>query len=278
MSKRYFALTGLVASVALVGCDEFRLEPLTPATPTSLGRSLGPSDMCYFSDDTFNANPQALLGQVIVIRGRDGVCPKHAAEGPVPVFSLEPLSNYRVDEKSILGSPIKRDSQIITHDGAASVALLSYLSTSLDAKTIYSMILFDQASARVDDKDSSWKAAFTSWMDAHADLLAEEDLCSLSVVKGFVQKNIVLRKFTEVSAAAKGGAYGVNVEGKYHTSADDYTVDVRYGLSLGTMWQRKTGRDGRPSGFVAPREQPTPPTAAELELFSTITTIHREKK
>jgi len=280
MSKRISALVGFVASVALVSCDDVQLEPLAPATPESLGRSVGvgANDMCYISDDTFNGNPQALLGQVVVTRGRDGVCTRNAKDGPVPVFSLDPLRDYKVDERSILGSPVKRVSQIVTHDGAASVTLLSYLSTSLDAKTIYSMILFDQASARVDDKDITWKAAFKSWMDGHAELLKEPDLCNLSVVKGFVQKNIVLRKFTEVSAAAKGGAYGVNVNGKYHTSTDDYSVDVRYGLSLGTMWQRRTGPGKQPFDVELPREEPTEPTEAESKLFSTFTMIHHEER
>jgi hypothetical protein len=277
MSKTLLPLAGLVASLALVSCDDVQLDPLAPATPASLARLMGPNDMCYLSDDTFNGNPQALLGQVIVVRAHDGVCPRNVNEGPVPVFALEPLSGHKVDGKSILSSPVKRDSQIVTHDGAASVALLSYLSASLDAKTVYSMILFDQASARVDDQDSSWKAAFKSWMDEHTELLQEPDLCNLSVVKGFVQKNIVLRKFTEVSGGAKGGAYGVNVSGKYHTSTDDYSVDIRYGLSLGTMWQRKAVSPGHPSP-MPPREEPTPPNAEELEVISTITTIHHEKR
>lgn len=271
MSNIHSGLAILAASVALLSCDDFELAPLEPATPASLGKSLGPSEMCYFSDDTFNGNPQALLGQVIVIRGRDGVCPNRAKDGPAPVFSLEPLRGFAVDERSVLGSPVKRDSQIITHDGAASVAVLSYLSSSLDARTLYSMILFDQASARVDDKDSSWRAAFDAWMAEHAALLQEPDLCHVLVVKGFVQKNIVLRKFTEVSAAAKGGAYGVNVNGKYHTSTDDYTVDIRYGLSLATMWER------RMSTYLLPLE-PAPPSREELELLSTLTTIEHEKR
>jgi hypothetical protein len=271
MSKIHSALLGLVASVALLSCDDFELAPQAPATPESLARSLGPSEMCYFSDDTFNGNPQALLGQVIVIRGHDGVCPRTAKDGPVPVFSLEPLRGFKVDERSILGSPVKRDSQIITHDGAASVAVLSYLTGSLDAKTIYSMILFDQASARVDDKDDTWRDAFDAWMAGHTALLRDKELCNLLVVKGFVQKNIVLRKFTEVSAAAKGGAYGVNVNGKYHTSTDDYTVDIRYGLSVATMWQRQMSTYLLPAG-------PVQPTRDELELLATLTAIEHERR
>jgi hypothetical protein len=271
MSKVHLALVGLAVSAALLSCDDFELAPIAPATPASLARSLGPGEMCYFSDDTFNGNPQALLGQVIVIRGKDGVCPRSAKDGPVPVFSLEPLRDFKIDERSILGSPVKRESQIITHDGAASVAVLSYLSASLDAKTVYSMILFDQASARVEDKDSSWSDASSAWLAGHAELLQEKDLCNVLVVKGFVQKNIVLREFTEVSAAAKGGAYGVNVNGKYHTSTDDYRVDIRYGLSVATMWQRQM------SAFALPVE-PLPPSAAELELLSTLTTIAHEKR
>lgn len=280
MSKRFSTLAGIVASIAVVSCGDLQLEPLDPATPASIGPSIALSDMCYFSDDTFNGDPQSLLGQVIVIRGRDGVCPKNVNDGPGPgpVFALEPIRGYNVNAKSVLSSPVKRESQVITRDVAASVALLSYLSASLDAKSIYSMILFDQASARVDDKDSSWKASFQSWMDGHTELLQEPDLCNLSVVKGFVQKNIILRKFTEVSAAAKGGAYGVNVDGKYHTSTEDYSVDVRYGLSLGTMWQRKERHPGRPSAPTPPREVPTPPTAAELELYSTLTKIEHQKR
>ncbi len=271
MSKVHFALVGLAVSVALLSCDDVELAPIAPATPESLARSLGPSEMFYVGDDTFNGNPQALLGQVIILRGQDGACPNRAKDGPAPKFSLEPLRDFKVDERSILGSPVKRDSQIITHDGAAGVTVLSYLSASLDAKTIYSMILFDQASARVDDKDITWRDASDAWIARHTELFEEKDLCKVLVVKGFVQNNIILRKFTELSAAAKGGAYGVNVNGKYHTSTDDYTVDIRYGLSVATMWQPGMSAFALPVG-------PVQPSAEELEFLSTITTIAHEKR
>ena len=279
MSKRHIALASLVAAAALVSCDDLALEPMAPATPESLGKSLALTDMLYLSDDTYNGNPQALLGKIVAIRERGGACPRSASDNPVARFTLEPLGGFKIDEKSILGSPVKRDSQIVTRDAAASVAFLSYLSSSLDAKSVYTLILFDQASARVDDRDSTWRAAYRSWMDDHAELLQQADLCSLSVVMGFVQKNIVRRKFTEVSAAAKGGAYGVNVDGKYHTSTDDYSIDVRYGLSLGTMWQRRvTGPGPKPFGLPLPREEPTPPTPTEREVLSALTTIAHEAR
>jgi len=264
-----------VATTMIVGCGGVPLDPLAPATPDDLRNKLGLEDIPYVRDDTFIGNPQGLLGQVVEIRKKNGACPTSATgvEGAAE-FSVEPFSGYKVDEKSVISSPVKRDSQIVTYEGAGKVAFLSYLQASLDAKSVFSIILFDQAGGRVDDKDATWKAAVKTWVDGHGKLMGDPDVCYLWVVKGFVQKNLVRRKFTDVSAAAKGGAYGVNVEGKYHTSTDDYSVDVKFGLSPGILKRP----EGAPQGLAGGDLGQTAPTAAELKTLSSLSTIVHKKK
>jgi hypothetical protein len=275
MNSKSFSSFISMVFMSLVGCGGVPLDPHAPAPQKDLPTGLGLEDIPYVRDDTFIGNPLALLGQIVEIHKKNGTCPTSAtANDGGAEFSVEPLSSYRVDERSIISSPIKRDSQIITHDGAASVAFLNYLSTSLDANSVYSIILFDQAGGRVDDKDASWKTAIKSWMDAHGKLLQDPEVCYLWVVKGFVQKNVVRRKFTDVSVAAKGGAYGVNVEGKYHTSTDDYSVDVKFGLSPGILKRP----EGVPQGLDRGEVGQMAPTESELKVLTNVTTIVHRKK
>lgn len=251
------------------------LDSLAPATPGDLRTGLGLEDIPYIRDDTFIANPAALLGQVVEIRKVGGACPSSLAvsEGAA-TFSNEPLSAFKVDDKSLISTPVKRDSQIVTQQAAATVSFLNYLSSSLDAKSVYSIILFDQSGGRVDDKDATWKTSIQTWVDGHHNIMNDSAICYLWVVKGYIQKNVVRRKFVQAGGSAKGGAYGVNVDGSYHTSTDDYSVDVRFGLSPGIIKRPGEALEGLSVGEVLH----TAPTLEEMKLLTTSNVINHKQK
>ncbi|QSQ17469.1 hypothetical protein [Myxococcus landrumensis] len=257
------------------GCEKTpQLAPVVPPTAGELTAKLGLEDIPYIRDDTFLVSPLGLLGQVVEIRAVDGKCPSQWQEGK-PEFSIEPLSGFEVDESSILKAPVKRDSKIVTAELAASIGFLSYLSTELHGERVISAILFDQATGRVADKAPSWSKSLREWSKKHADLFRDNSICYLVVVRGVVQKNMVRRTFQRDEARAGGGAYGVNVDGKLHTSSEDYSVDVRFGLSVGII--KRPGET--PKGPIELDAVPVrPPNEQEVAAMRSLETIAHASK
>ena len=254
----------------LVGCMPSLESTTVPDTDTATTK-LALFPIPYISDDSWNANPLGLLGQVVEIRANGGVCPARLDEGAAN-FALEPLAGVEVDPKSILKQPVKRESLVVDQTLAAKVGFLSYLSAELNAKTAMSLIVFDQTSARVLDTVPSWNAAIAAWKQAHAAEMKDPDICYLIVVKGYVQKNVVRRKYVTVDTKTKGGAYGVNVEGKYMRSSEDYTVDIRYGLSPGIL--KRPGEVAADAGSSADVE----PSPQEAEFLRTLVRVAPPKR
>ena len=46
--------------------------------------------------------------------------------------------------------------------------------------------------------------------------------------------------FKKFDAKSIGGAYGVNIDGKLHMSTDEYSMDIRYGLTPAILKRPKT--------------------------------------
>jgi hypothetical protein len=236
---------------------EFELPPIQPPTEADLRQKFGiDEDLPYIQDDTFINDPTSLLGQVIEIRKVDGKCPGDWKQGK-PEFAVVPVAHFAVDPSSVLKTPMKRDSKLITADLAAHVKFLNYLSGELAGNRVISAILFDQAAARAADKDDAWPRAISTWKTNYTDLIKDEAVCYLVVVRGVIQKNLVRRTFSEASGSAAAGAYGVNVDGKYHTSNEDYSVDVRFGLSIGILKRPVETPQGLDVEVTQPERAPT---------------------
>lgn len=257
----------------LAACDGVPLAPTTPLTPSNLSNKLGLEEIPYIKDDTYIGNPLSLLGQIVEIRKTNGVCPSGSLSDGATNFNIFPVTGFKVDPKSVVNSPVKRDSQIVTYESAGKVSFLNYLQTELNTQQVFSIILFDQAGARVDDQDPTWITAVNTWVNAHGAAMTDPNICYLWVVKGMIQKNLVRRKFTDVKVAPQGGAYGVNVNGSYHTSSDDYTVDVRFGLSPGII-RRPSGAAGGLGGR-APIQMD--PTQSEIEMLKKIIIVQHKQ-
>lgn len=59
------------------------------------------------------------------------------------------------------------------------------------------------------------------------------------MVTGAVQKYFTTKKYKKFEAGAKGGGWGVNVEGSLYTSTSQFELSVVYGLDLVTFKQAK---------------------------------------
>jgi hypothetical protein len=226
-------------------------------------------DIPYVQLDAFLGNPYSLLGSVVEVRKIGGNVPSSFASGPIE-FSLYPIPGVKVDPASKLGSPILRQSIVVDQGIAANVAFLSYLSAEIDASSVFSVTVFDHAMGLADRQDLGWQPGVATWISQNSAIITDPDICYIFVIIGFVEKEIVRKKYVKFTGAAKGGAYGLNVNGSLHTSTEEYACDVRFGLTPAvikrpapTLVPHAKGVDG--IGLDATRQ--------ELALFRTTSII-----
>lgn len=267
-TRLIFCLLALLGT----GCG-VALQSIPPPSAGDLKDRLGIEDIPYIQDDTFISNPLGLLGQVIEVRKVDGRCPTSWREGRAE-FSVEKVQGFDIDASSVLNTPVKRDSKLITASVASSLGFLNYLTSELQGERVISAILFDQAAARVADNLASWPEALKAWKSAHEDLYRDDSVCYLAVVRGMVQKNLVRRTFQKVQFGGGVGVYGVNVNGTYHTGAEDYSVDVRFGLSVGILKRPVEGVTALETRLSPLESAPTP---EELKAAQSLTAVKHKR-
>jgi hypothetical protein len=232
------------------------------------------TDVPYVELDAFTGDPYSLLGSVIEVRKKNGAVPASLAGAPVE-FSLLPIPGAKVKESSKLKSPTLRQSLIIDKGIAAKVGFLNYLQAELNANNVFSITVLDQATGQVDRQDPSWAQGVKDWLTQNAALLQDPEVCYLYAIIGFVQKEVIRKKYVKFDAGAKGGAYGLNVDGKLHTSTEEYSLDIRFGLVPAII--------KRPTPAAKPRiafdgKSWGKPTSREMELFSSLTSIRKKAR
>jgi hypothetical protein len=254
-------------------------------SPAEVSRMMGlENNVAYIAADSFTGNPYALLGSVIEVRKSGGQCPATLnANGVVPEFSPRVIPDIRVDEKSKIREPIKRQSIIVDQRLAMKVGILNYLSAELGTESSFSLLVFDQAIGLADRKHVSWGEGLTQWEKENEALFADEDICYLFAVIGFTQKYIIRRKYQKYTAGVRGGAFGVNLNGELYTSTEDYSLDIRYGLQPSIL-KRPTDKvraSARAFGWDSEVKAPSAhygridsePTSEESQLFATISDV-----
>lgn len=202
---------------------------------------------------------------MIQIRKINGTCPNILNDPDFKFeFTISPIPNIKIDEASKLKEPILRSSIIVDKNLSLNISFLSYLSAQLDAKSFFSLMVFDQATGLVNVHDNGWTTSVKQWKEENQDLITDPDICYLFVITGFVQKNIIRKKYIKFEAGTKGGAYGVNINGELSTSTEEYSLDMRFGLTPGIL-KRPEAKYGLPKTLNEGS------TKFERELFSSLT-------
>ena len=241
-------------------------EKATVTTKEEAFKKLSLDDQtAYIEADSFIGNPYSLLGRVIQIRKINGTCPNILNDPDFKFeFTISPIPNIKIDEASKLKEPILRSSIIVDKNLSLNISFLSYLSAQLDAKSFFSLMVFDQAAGLVNVHDNGWTTSVKQWKEENKDLITDPDICYLFVITGFVQKNIIRKKYIKFEAGTKGGAYGVNINGELSTSTEEYSLDMRFGLTPGIL-KRPEAKYGLPKTLNEGS------TKFERELFSSLT-------
>lgn len=186
----------------------------------------------YIIADAFTGNPSQLLGRVVEIRKSNGECPSSLVKGSDLNFEFSPLSvtGFNIDPQTAQSKPVLRSSIIVDKALCAQAGFLTFLSAQLDQKSSFSLMIMDQALGLI-SQDNSWKEAIKVWKEENQDKMNDPEICYIYVVTGFVQKNIIKKKYYQFEAGVKGGAYGININGKLSTSSDEYSLDIIFGLT-----------------------------------------------
>ena len=215
----------------------------------------------------FIANPYSLLGRVVEVRKVNGQIPSSVTASNVE-FSTMPIIGIKRDLNSDVKSPILRQSVIIDSKISANVNLFNYLSAEADAESVFSINVIDQSGGLVDVQDSTWAKGIKEWKADNADLLKDDDICYIYVIIGFIQKQIIRKKFKKFNAEAKGGYAGINVGGALYMSSDEYSMDIRYGLTPSILKRPKSSLTSDTKSLFG-----TSVENSEYELFKSLQNV-----
>lgn len=204
-------------------------EPRPIAKTEDLQKAVPMRDsLRYVKNDTYVADVSAILGRVYYEKiGSDTLLPFYISIAAA------------VDPSSKLSAPQTVSELIVNSTVKAKAEALSFLSADLSAEELLEVRIINNASARVVDKGDEWEAAITKWLNNPLcqNLINNSTVGTISVVTGAVQKYLTTKKYKKFEAGAKGGGWGVNVEGSLFTSTSQFELLVVYGLDLVTFKQ-----------------------------------------
>ncbi|KAA5535110.1 hypothetical protein F0919_10995 [Taibaiella lutea] len=217
----------------------------------------------YIQADAFTDNPYQLLGQIVEIRKVNDKCPSRVNVQNIQFeFCVDTISGFKIDVESKMSKPVLRSSIIADKELCVKAGFLNFLGAQLDDKSSFSLIVIDQAKGLVDFQHSSWQSAVTAWKAQNQEKINDPDICYIYAITGFVQKNIIRKRYSRFEASGRGGAYGINLQGKLFTSTEDYSLDIVFGLTPAII-----KRPAREIEAKAMREDYIP-DAEELAFFA----------
>lgn len=214
----------------------------------------------YLHNPTFT-KPDQFIGRLIEIRaqGSPSKCPELAIGSSLELkpFSVDTVGGLPLEP------PVPPDTVaelLISSDMKGKVGFLDYVSAELDAKSLYNVLLADEAVARIDTRKPEYKTAIDGFRSQNAALLNDSSLCWLYMVEGATLRTLMKKKFTETTAGVTGGAYGIRAEGRYFSSSLNYEKDKWFALSVSVLKRPSSpGKSpfptARPDMAVAPSEK-----------------------
>lgn len=225
----------------------------------------------FISDDAYIGDPYSLLGEVIVIRKENNQCPGKVVTS-TPEYADYPIQR-KLNAESKIKEPLLVRSFIVDKELSGGIEVLSYLSTNLDSKSAFSVLVYNQATGLVDVQDNAWRDSLKEWKNDNQRLWEDDNICYLLAVTGIVQKNIIRKKYYKLEGEMQAGAFGINLNGKAYTSSEEYAMDVRFGLTVRMLKYPKitVKADSTEAQSIELKE----PSLDELQLFNSITEINR---
>lgn len=211
------------------GGEGVELESRHATTTNEAEEELGPqSSLLWIKNDTYTA-PEQLVGTLFGFGRRTG---DESYDG-VPTHDFEPerIPGRIIGwESTKTAEPRLRSSMMINREVAASTDILSYLSASLTTERMVSIIVTDLGVVRARDDLESYGNSLVEWITNNAGYLATYH--QVIAIDGVVMRGVTGKFYSKLAGEAKAGHFGVNVEGSYYSSSEEYFVDYIFGLDF----------------------------------------------
>lgn len=233
-------IAAALVSVCSGGCAPSLRNLETNPTNAREDLQMGPGStamadtyVANFNDPTFAANPTLLLGQVAIVQRASATDPCPTAWQNQFEWYQTPMRNVPMTPQAV---PELRGSTTVTSEGAASVDALSFISAEIGANEVASVIITDVDVRRISDSDDGggrqYEAARTAFWDANPTLRTNPRICTVMVVAGMLHTTVAYREYSEATASASGGYAGVQVNGHFYASNEQFRLTRVFGLSF----------------------------------------------
>jgi len=179
----------------------------------------------YIKNDTY-VDVTKVLGSVFYERKGSNQLQKHIIPLALPI-----------DDSHTLPAPQTVSELVIDSKTDFKANALKFVTANLSTEELLEIRVINNAAARVNDRDASWENAIMDWMSKPLPqkLIEDQNVGRISIVTGVVQKYFTTKKYRKFSVGAKGGGWGINVDGKLYTSTSQFELSVIYGLDLVTL-------------------------------------------
>jgi hypothetical protein len=228
-------------------------DPQPVATKADIRKALKDS-LRYIKNDTLVADPSAILGRVY-----------YEKEGSDELHQFPSSIDAPVSADSKLSAPQTVSELIIDTKAKLGVEALALISAQISGGELLEVRVINNATARLADRGDAWEAAVEKWseMKRTQQLMSDPTVKTISVVTGVVQKYLTVKKYKKFEATAKGGSFGVNVDGNLYTSTSQFELEVIYGIDL-VLFKNEKGPENVVRNIVEGAELKTPSARAAV--------------
>lgn len=218
----------------LTGCG-IRLRAVDPSkfeVASDLKTSL---DTVYSTDSGYASHPQDWIGRVGIVRATKPQGSNNlscSAKG-----TIEWVSDRVGDTSSLDYNPVNQEKklrfkQVVDQKFAANIDAMKYLTQQLSGNVIFKVLL-TQLSTQSALPGQKWRTALDNFQTSKKALYFEpSDICYVFVVGGYVSHVLTREMFRKIEGKTAGGYAGINVNGEYYGTDDQFAMDDLFALSL----------------------------------------------
>jgi hypothetical protein len=229
--KKLRFLIGLCTAILICACatqSGIVLNDEQLPSPVDLSQTFpqSESNLYWLTNDTYY-DPAQLVG---VVFGFGVKTDENYSGNPLADFTPEKLGRIVGWEKTEPAPARVRTSLALTEEAALSAAALTYLSANLKGGKIASVVVSDLKIIRAEDETTNYFQSLGQWLTSYSGLVNR--YYSVMVVDGALLRSVTGRYYTEYTTDGQTGVFGINVEGSYYYSNEEYFVDYIFGLNF----------------------------------------------
>lgn len=229
-------------------------------------------DQVFSTDSTFAPRPQDWIGRVGIVRkitnkdtNNQQCSSKATVEWVVDRIGIDPSKDLN-DQDTTKRLTYK---SVVDQKFAAKVDAIKIVTGDVDANTVYKVLMTEVAKQRV-NPNGGWKDAVPKFQtDKKAVYFVPDDICYVVAVAGYSYRILTREKFLKMSSKTAVSYAGVNVNGDYYNTTEDFALDDVFGLSLEILRRPPHEGSGADSG-IAKTEKDRQPTPSDADFVGAV--------